>query len=147
MMNGEKHREIPYEDTFSSDTILVMLVGELLNWLRTVEEAEAALVALARGPGDMGFRDAFDEAIKAFTQVPTGWIDIHAPEKAPDADLPGQMREIRKLFQRVDFLLMPDTTVPEEQALSGVKARLRGQADKISATLDGFAETLRGMVG
>lgn len=147
MANGEKRREIPFEDAFSSDTILVMLVGELLSWLRAAEKAEAALAALAQQPGDAGVRDAYDEAIKAVTQIPTGWIDMHAPEKVPDADLPTQMREIRKLLRQIDFLLMPDTTVPEEQALSGVKARLRGQADRIGIALDSFADVLRGMIG
>ena len=146
MTNGSRHREIVIKEDFSSDTIRIMFVDELLNWFRAAEEAETALVALTERPKDGEGRNAFKEATQAFVEYSTGWIELQAAEKAPDADIPSQMREIKKLFQRVDFLLIPDTTLPEEQALSGVRARLRGQAEKIDTALNRFANTIQGIV-
>ena len=147
MTNEVKQREFEFVEGVSDDTILAMLVGELMSWLRGAEAAEAALAALTQEPKDTTRRSAFDEATQAFLKMPTDWIELHVPEKAPDADLPAQMSDIAKLFQRVDFLLMADSTLPEGQALSGVRARLRGQAEKIKMALDQFAAAIRGMVG
>lgn len=141
-----RHRNIVFDDMFSDDTILVMLVGELVNWLYSAEAAETALAALTQDPMNPQLRSALDEATNSLTSIVTGWIDIHAPEKAPDGDLPTRMKEIKKLFRQVDFLLMPDTTLEADQAISGVKAKVRTHADKIGAALDQFADTVRGMI-
>ena len=148
MTNEAKRRAIEIPEGFSDhrDKIRVMLVGELLNWLRTAEEAEAALVTLAREPQDSRLRSTFDKAAKDFLQVPTDWIALHAAEKAPDADLPAVIKDTRKAFGQVDFFLMPDSTVPEDQALSRMRGRVRGQAEKVGMGLDKVAEAIQGMI-
>jgi len=146
MSNVRRHREIVYDDMFSNDTIRVMLVGELASWLYEAEAVEAALGALSQDPMNPALRSAFGDAIDSLSSIVTGWIDIHAPEKAPDDDLPNRMRQIKKLFRQVDFLLMPDTTLEADQAVSGVKARVRVHAEKISAALDQYADIVRSMI-
>jgi hypothetical protein len=143
MSNEVKHREIVVRENFSRDGIAIMLVQELLVWFRAAEEVEARLAALVEQPRNIGARTAFDDALQAFTERPIDWLVLQSSEKAPEADMPGQIKGIRKLFGQVDFFLMPDPKVSEEQALSGIKARVRSQAGKIDAALNRLAGSIQ----
>ena len=143
MSHQVKHREITIRENFSRDGVAIMLVDELLAWFRGAELVEARLADLVEQPTNVGVRTVFDDALQAFMERPIDWIILQASEKAPEANMPGQISEIRKLFGQVDFFLMPDPKVPEDQALSGIKARVRSQAGKIDAALNRLASSIQ----
>lgn len=146
MSNEVRHREIVVRENFSRDSIAILLVDELLTWFRAAEEVEARLVALVEQPKDIAARAAFDEMLQSFMERPTDWIILQSSEKAPDAGMPDQINGIRKLFGQVAFFMMPDPKVPEDQAFSGVKARVRSQAGKIDEALNRLAASIEGFM-
>lgn len=147
MSNGAtKRRDIAYESFQTSDSVKRMLLTELVNWLRTAEVAEDSVLALLNHPMDEELKQAYDAATQEVVMYPTEWIAHHCGEKAPNANIPDQLRDIRKLLQRVDFLLMKDPTVPDDQVESGVRARVRGQAVKIDEALNHLAESIQGIM-
>ena len=136
-------RQLDITKDFSNDSILAMLVDELVGWLRNAEAAEEALRTLAGDPTDQSSRQTFDETIQSFLPVSLDWIRSTLADKALSNETVEHMSQTRKWFQQVDFLMMPDPKVAPEMAMRSVGSKLEIQLNRVATDLTALATEIQ----